>query len=226
MNFIYNLNAVALEKEEFDRVVSQVLKKPEYRHLNHNYLDIAEKIRNMIKEWIEAWLEKLFNAGEKLNTSAFGISNGIVIIGAILLVIFVIMLFLSMRKIVGKNKKVKTIYGEEINSTTTAEGLRDKAREYENHGNYREAIRISFISLLLKMSEKNLLYLDETKTNSEMTEALRNNGFAYIGLFQSLTYLFNEVWFGHKRIYEDDYSLWERNMDELWNGVLCIENKG
>lgn len=226
MNFISNLNAMALNKEEFDKAVSQVLNKAEYRRLNRDYIDITDRIRNMIKEWIEVWLEKFFNVGDKLGTSAFGISNGIVIVGAIVLVILVIALFLSMRKIVGKNKKVKTIYGEEINSTTTAEGLRDKAREYKNHGNYREAIRISFISLLLKMSEKNLLYLDETKTNGEMVSMLENNGFAYSGLFKNLTYLFNEVWFGHKKIYEDEYSIWEMKMEELWNGVLCIEKKG
>lgn len=225
MNFIYNLNAVVLKKEEFNEAVRQVLKRPEYRYLNRNYIDMAERIRNIITERIKAWLEKFFNAGDKLNSSAFGISNGIVIIGAILLIMLVIIFFLSMKKIVGKNKKVKKIYGEEINTATTAEGLRDKARGYRNHENYREAIRIGFISLLLKMSEKDLLYLDETKTNSEMTEILKNNGFEYTGLFQNITHLFNEVWFGHKRVHEDEYNLWERKMDELWSGVLCIENK-
>lgn len=225
MNFIYYINAM-IRKDEFDRIVNQVLKKPEYRRLRGDYIDIVDRIRSIITKWVEAWLEKLFDAGDKLGTSAFGISNVIVIIGSILLVIFVIILFLSIRKILGKNKKVKTIYGEEINSTTTAEGLRIKAGEYKKHGDYREAIRIGFISLLLKMSEKSLLYLDETRTNSEITEILKNIGFKYTGLFQSLTYLFNEVWFGHKKIYEDEYILWEKKMDELWNGVLCIENKG
>ncbi len=225
MNFIYSLNAVILKKEEFDKIVNQILQKPEYRRLSTDYMDITERIRNMILGWIEAWIEKLFNAGDKLNTPAIGISNTIVTVGAVLLVIFIILLFLSMRKIVGKNKKIKTIYGEEINSATTAEGLRDKAKGCKNNGNYREAIRIGFISLLLKMNEKNLLYLDETKTNSEMLEILKKNGFEYIKLFQSLTYLFNEVWFGHKTIHEDEYSLWEMKMDELWNGVLSVENK-
>ncbi|TAH63281.1 MAG: hypothetical protein EWM50_03215 [Gottschalkiaceae bacterium] len=62
-------------------------------------------------------------------------------------------------------------------------------------------------------------------TNSEMIQVLKAKGFKQIGLFQKLTYLFNEVWFGHKNIHEKEYDLWERNMEELWNGVLCIENK-
>ncbi len=226
MNFNYYVNAATLKKEEFDRVVSKILNKAEYRYLQKDYVDIVERIRNTIREWLEALLEKLFNMENKLNTSSFGISNGIVIIGLILLVIFVIILFLSMKKAVGKNKKIKTIFGEEISSTTTAEGLRNKSREFKNHGDYREAIRIGFISILLKMNENNILYLDETKTNEEMAKILKNSNFKYTGLFQGLTYLFNEAWFGHKEIHEYEFSLWEGKMDELWNGVLSIENKG
>lgn len=226
MNFIYYLNTIGLKKEEFDKAVSQVLNKSEYRSLRYDYVDIAGRIRNTLMEWIKRWLEGLFNAGDKLDTSTLGISNGIVIVGSIFLVFLVIILFFSMKKIVGKNKKVKIIYGEEIGNTTTAEGLRNKAAEYKEHGNYREAIRVSFISLLLKMSEKNLLFLDETKTNSEMIQILTNNDFEYIELFENLTYLFNKAWFGHKKIHEDEYGLWEKNMDELWNGVLVNENKG
>lgn len=226
MNIVYYINTSTLKKDEFDKVVAEVLKRPEYKRLHGDYVNFIDRIRNIIMDWIKAWLERLFSMEDKLGAPAFGISNGIVIIGLILLVFLVIILFFSMKKIVGKNQKVRTIFGEEISATTTAEGLRNKASEYKSQGDYREAIRIGFISLLLKMNEKNLLYLDETKTNEEMTKILKNNDFKYIRLFQSITYLFNEAWFGHKSIQEDEFSLWEGKMDELWNGVLSIENKG
>lgn len=225
MKFIYYINANLLEKEEFDRVVGQVLKKAEYRRLQKDYIDIIEKVRNTIMEWLEVILEKLFSMEAKLGTSAFGISNGIVIICLILLVILVIVFFLSMKKVIGKSKTVKTIYGEKISSSTKSEDLRNKAIEYREHGDYREAIRVGFISLLLKMNEKNLLYLDPTKTNEEMANILRNKNFIYVDIFQSLIYLFNEAWFGHKKIHEEEFYLWEEKLDELWNGVLNIEAK-
>lgn len=225
MNFIYYLNGTTLIKEDFDRVVGEILNKAEYRRLQNDYADIIERIRNTIMEWIEVILEKFFSMEGKLGTSAFGISNGIVIICLMLLVILVIVLFLSMKRVVGQNRTVRTIYGEKISSSTTAEGLRNKAIEYRKHGYYREAIRVGFISLLLKMDEKNLLYLDPAKTNEEMVAILRNSNFKYVDIFQSLTYLFNEAWFGRKKIHEEEFSLWEKKLDELWNGVLGIESK-
>ncbi len=226
MNIINYINALTLKKDEFDKVVTEVIKGPEYKRLHGEYVNFIDRIRNMIMDLIKDWLERLFNMEEKLGAPVFGISNGIVIIGLILLVFLVIILILSMKKIVGKNKKIRTIFGEKISSTTTAEGLRYKAGEYKNQGNYRDSIRVSFISLLLKMNEKNLLFLDKTKTNEEITRILKNRNFKYIGLFQSLTFIFNEAWFGHKSIKEDEFSMWEGKMDELWNGVLNIEDKG
>lgn len=225
MNFIYSLSATIIQRGEFDKAVKQVLKKPVYRHLDKNYVDITERIRNIITDWLNKWMEKIFNASQNMESYSFGLSNGIVIIGTIILIILIIMLIMSMRKIIYKNKNVKKIYGEKINNTTTAEGLREKSREFKEGGDYREAVRLEFISLLVKMNEKNLLYIDEAMTNSEMIQVLKAKGFKQIGLFQKLTHLFNEVWFGHKNIHEKEYDLWERNMEELWNGVLCIENK-
>lgn len=224
MNFIYSLSAIIVQRKDFDNAIKQVLKKPVYRYLNKSYIDITERIRNIIIDWVNKWIEKAFDASQNLGAFSFGLSNGIVIIGTIILVILVVMLFLSMRKILNKNKKIKEIYGEKI-SNTTAEDLKEKSRKLKADGNYREAIRVGFISLLVKMNEKNILYLDEAKTNNEMIQTLKTEGFKYVELFQKITYLFNEVWFGHKIIRENEYNLWERNIEELWNEVLCIEIK-
>ena len=75
------------------------------------------------------------------------------------------------------------------------------------------------------MNEANLLYLDEAKTNSELTTALRKNEFANIDLFEKVTKLFNEVWYGHRVINDEIYESWDNMIQVLENGVYGSENK-
>ncbi|WP_432666376.1 DUF4129 domain-containing protein [Wukongibacter baidiensis] len=211
-------------KEKFDETIEEILQKLEYRHLR-DYADLMERLKEKIVSWIETLLRSIHFDERGIVRSAPSISNGVIIIGCILIALIVVLIVLSIKRMVKKEKKVIKILGEIIDEKTTKESLKDRAKRLKDLGEYREALRYGFIALLLQMKNANLLYLDETQTNSELTRALRKSNFKGIELFESVTGLFNKVWYGHKEIDEETYESWENMLLVLENGVYAIEDK-
>lgn len=211
-------------KEKFDETIEVILNRLEYRHLGE-YLDMMEKFKERIVSWIESWLKSISFRQEEIREAIPSISNAVIVVGTTMVVIIIILLILYVKKIVKKDKKIRTILGEVIDDDTTKEGLKEKASRLKGLGEYREALRYSFISLLFQMNEKNLLYLDDTKTNSELVNILKKSDFININLFEKATGLFNEVWYGHRIINKEMYESWENMIQVLEKGVYGIENK-
>lgn len=210
-------------RESFDKTIEEILNKLQYQHLRQ-YTDIMEGITEQINSWIKNWLRVDFQH-EEITSTASSISNGVVVIGSILIVLIVIFIILNIKKMVKKDKKVKRILGEIIDEKTTEEELKERARSYKKLGEYREALRYSFIALLFQMHGKNLLHLDETQTNSEIVSMLRRDNFMNIELFEKAVGLFNETWYGHRIVNNDTYKAWEDIIRVLENGVCGCESK-
>lgn len=209
-------------KEKFDKTIEQILNSPKYKHFNESYIDIMEKFKQRIISWLESWLKSLDINSEKISRAVPSASNGVMIVGTIIIILIIILMFLSIRKMIKKDKKVKRILGEIIDEKTTTEGLYAKAKKFKELNQYRDALRYSFIALLFLMNENNLLRLDETQTNSEIVYELRKNKFKNIDLFEDTANLFNKVWYGHKIIDEKAYESWEKTIEALNDGVNDI----
>lgn len=218
-----SMKIIPPSREEFDAVVEKILGKFEYRHLRNGYKDLIDRIRTSIEDWLRKWLEGKTIKFNEAGDTPFYLSNGVLIFAIVLIVLIILLLFLLLHRMLGKNAKVKRIYGEIIDEKTTTEQLLDKSNKCKEKGDYREAIRYGFIAVLVKLNEKNLLYLDEAMTNSEMINLLRKNDFEYSEAFEGLVSIFNQVWYGHKAVNEDKYSSWEGLIDILLKGVMSIE---
>ncbi|WP_432403054.1 hypothetical protein [Wukongibacter sp. M2B1] len=211
-------------KEIFDETIEKILQKIEYRHLR-DYADLMERLEKRIISWIEELLRSVnFDESEIVRTAP-SISNGVIIIGCVLIALMTVLIMLYIKRMIKKEKKIIRILGEVIDNKTTKESLKERAKRLKGLGKYREALRYSFIALLFQMNNANLLYLDETQTNSEITSNLRKSNFKCIELFENVTDLFNKVWYGHKKIDEEIYESWENMVTVLENGVYGIEDK-
>jgi len=210
-------------KEKFDTIVEEILGRLEYRHLKNDYLDLIERFKQTIEKWISKWLEgKTFNYNDIGDASKY-LSNVVIIITIVLIVLLILFGILFLNKILGKNAKVKRIYGELIDEKTTTELLLNKSLKCKENGDYREAIRYGFIAVLVKFNESNILHLDEAMTNGEMINILRKSNFTHLETFEEIVSVFNQVWYGHKDIDEEKYSSWENMTHKLLKGVMSIE---
>ncbi len=106
-------------------------------------------------------------------------------------------------KLFGKSKEKGTVvtiedtHIEEIDFTTM---IQDSERE----GNYRNAIRYQYLSLLKNLSAKQLISWDFQKTNTDYYRELSNPQDKE--QFKKLSYLYDHVWYGEFAIDQHAYN--------------------
>lgn len=211
---------------EFENTLNRVLDKPSYRHLRYSVEGTLEKLKEALQQWLEKRLDSIFESRGAINPATAGdISNLLMVVGLTIIFAVIIIIAVRINKTMDDTTKVREILGEQIDDKTTPTGLRRKAADYEAEGKLRLAIRYDFIGLLLLMHNKNLVYLDEAKTNEELYKALNSRGFVGAGEFKKLTALFNSSWYGHKAPHQEAYNGWKQNIGELWKEVLAYEEK-
>lgn len=216
----------SLTRTEFDKAVDRVLSRPEYVHLKGGIQDFFESIKEAIGHWFRKVLEKVFS--DLSPSSSIPKSTAIVflIIGLIGFLAIVVFIAVKASRTFSRKPAIKEILGEKIGAGTTTNSLREKAAAYMKNGEYRLAVRYEYIALLLFMHEKNVIYLDETKTNDEITTYLAKKDFKPISVFRDLVQLFNASWYGHKTLQGTMYEKWRNDSNLIWSTVNEIKEKG
>ncbi|WPC44566.1 hypothetical protein [Clostridium sp. JS66] len=212
-------------RDEFDRAVYDVLQRSEYNHPKDNITNFIDKIKEIIEKKVSEMLQGIFLSKGSVHSISNNISTLFIIVGLLLIFTIIVIIIVKASKVFNKDAKIREILGEKIDERTTPDSLRQKADNFEKEGEFREAIRYDFIALLLLMHEKNLIYLDETKTNEEINNYLRKNEFSMISVFEYLMNIFNSSWYGHKICEENLYDSWTKYVNKLWSGVVTYENK-
>jgi hypothetical protein len=213
-------------KPEFDSKISEILQKTEYKHLRGGIRDFIERIREAIKEWLIKMLQNTFSNLSEVPSISDKLSTAFIILGMLILLAIIISIVVKTSKAFHKKERIKEILGERIDQRTTPQSLRQKAADFEQSGDFRLAVRYDFIALLLLMHENSLLYLDETKTNEEIYNYLRENSFSRLQLFRSLINIFNSTWYGHKLYSKSMYDQWKVELNLLWSEVIKYEEAG
>jgi hypothetical protein len=209
---------------EFDDTVQDILKRAEYTHLKNPISDLINKLKDMISEALERWFKKNLSNLDNGAAVSEALSTVFMIVGILAIVVIIVIIIVKVNKTFERKKRIKEILGEKIDERTTPRGLRQKASSFSEAGDLRQAIRFEFIALLLLMHEKNLVYLDETKTNEEIFKYLRKNNFERAELFKNTADIFNYTWYGHKALKEESYKQWSSSFEVLWNGVIKHES--
>ncbi len=211
---------------EFENTINRVLDRPSHRHLRYSIEGIIERLKEALQQWLEKRLDSIFEKGGPINPASAGdISNLLMVIGLTVIVAIIIIIAVRVNKTMDDATRVREILGEKIDEKTTPATLRKKAADYEEEGKLRLAIRFDFIALLLLMHNKNLTYLDETKTNEELYKALISKGFSRAVEFKAVIALFNSSWYGHRAPLQEEYNGWKQRIGELWKEVLGHEEK-
>jgi len=111
--------------------------------------------------------------------------------------------------------KVKSLKNQELNEpiteTTTIENIEqlntisfeNQIATAENNQNYRLALRLYYLWLLKKLTEKELVFFHIKKTNQDYCNELKNTEWS--GDFELCTYHYNYVWFGKFALNEAQY---------------------
>lgn len=212
-------------KTEFDEAVGEVIKKPGYRHLTGGFLDFIKGMKEGIREWLLGILKKAFSNLENAPEISESLSTLFMIIGLLLIIGIIVFIIVRVSKTFDRRASIGEILGEKIDDKATPRSLRERAQDFTQRGEFRQAIRYDFIAVLLLMHEKNILFLDESKTGGEIYSHLRKNKFQGAALFKQLVGIFNAAWYGHKPLEKKLYDEWSSTLNSIWNGVIEGEKK-
>lgn len=215
-----------ITQTKFDDTVDNILKRPEYKTLTSGITDLIDKIKQYLMEKVADLFSKAFKNVKPSAALADKVSTIIIIITILLIAAIVILVIVKINKKLNKKARIKEILGEKIDENDTPETLKEKAKKFQEQGDYRQAIRFDFISLLFLMHTKSIVYLDQTKTNDEIYNYLKNSNFSNLEKFNILIKVFNFTWYGHNSSSKEMFENWENNIDTIWNEVIKYEEKG
>lgn len=200
-------NILLSHKENFNKTVDEIINSSKYAHLKEN----------LSPEFYER-LEDSFNKilPQKRLYSDIGTVSG----QGLFFVVFTLLLIILMIYLINTRKKEfvaeeRLIYGEILDQKTNYEGLYEKALEREAHGDFKDAVRLHFISILVHMNEKSLWLLDDAKTNQEILAHLKKKGFRKANVFKGMADYFHYVWYGDKQIDSLAFSDYKEKAQEI-----------
>ncbi len=98
---------------------------------------------------------------------------------------------------------------------TDPEAVRNQAHECFQRGEYRQAIRYLYLSLLLHLDKTGLLKYDLAKTNGEYLGDIRVSMIEKAEGFASLTRFFEQKWYGMEESSAGDFQQCEKTFVEL-----------
>ena len=70
-------------------------------------------------------------------------------------------------------------------------------------GNFRLAVRLQYLQVLKKLSDKGYIDWRINKTNTDYVDEIKSKSFS--GMFTRLTFDFEYVWYGEKQVNQEEF---------------------
>ena len=215
------------DKAQLERSrLGAILSQPEYRP--------AEIRESSLRQWLRQakdYLRRLFGGllpGSAASSDA-GLSDQLTRVQKVALLITVPLSFYALwrlarryrlrRKVVPLNSD-EEVLGLRVSPDHPPAELIEEAKRLAAAGQYREAIRFSFIAAILDLSRKKILTAEPARTNRDYLHALRQRE-DLLPVFARLTGLFEEFWYGQKEASLEDYA----NVGQLVSTVCTDQNQ-
>ena len=97
---------------------------------------------------------------------------------------------------------------------------RMRAYKYSQEGDYRNAIRYLYLSLLLHMDKSGLLTYDVSKTNGEYLGEVYSSIGGKVESFASVTLFFERKWYGMEESSAGDFHRYEEELLDAQNSII------
>ncbi|GAC1397016.1 MAG: hypothetical protein NVSMB56_12010 [Pyrinomonadaceae bacterium] len=191
------LNAI-LHRKEFDEKTEQ------------------SALRRFLKRFVE-WLKNLFPSWKPLpsngadNSSLIAVSRLIIYALLAVLLSFIVWRFVLplLRRRAQRNKVAnegaRIVLGESLEAGQSGADLLREADRLAREGDWRGAIRKSYIALLCELGDRKIVRLAQHKTNRDYLRDLRPHPMLY-GEMQMLTENFERHWYGFRDANADDWT--------------------
>lgn len=176
-----------------------------------------EKKESTIKKWTKRIWDQLISLLAKLfgsrnpqvgNSGTGSVAAVRIIVTLILLAAAsfgLVKLFQKLRRRRKKDDEVREVLGEELPEDITAADLLNNARQLAGNGDFRSAIRRTYIALLCELEQRGKVRLHRAKTNRDYLDELKPEPALY-PTFSVMTGAFEHIWYGQEPATETEFN--------------------
>jgi hypothetical protein len=188
--------------------LNNILARPEYQPAQEKESMLQGWI-NKIKNFIYLLLQKLLGGSStrEQNTGLVTLFRALVFLAAVAFLVFGAVKLAQrlhrLKKAEG-GSEAREILGEEMAEEATAADLFSQAVDLARQGEYRKAIRRTYVALLCELEQRGKLRLHRTKTNRDYIDAMRSEQLLF-PRFSVITNSFERVWYGQEGATEEEF---------------------
>ena len=190
-------------------IVKMTRESPDARKTTMKEILAREEFSGSQKSAADQWLGSLlrrapvfdgFGSGE--GSKAVSITLSIIVLVLFLLLLAHVLARLGLGRLLGsQSMETEDIYA----GPDSPRGALDEASRAASSGDFRTALRLVYLAVLLRLDERDLIRFDRTGTNWEYLAALRGNP-EFHQLLRPVTVTFDRKWYGREAAGESDYT--------------------
>lgn len=204
----------------FETAMQEVLEGPRYDILTGRAIDYQQVIMEAIGRALISLLERIYlNMPDspaynlELITLIFVIVAALVLLGASTGLAY---FFLRRRgRRATSEAATQALFDDIAQGRFSLSELLRLSREYEEKRQFRDAVRHSYIAVLVALDEKRTISVDKSKTNAQLARELNQAAPGLHSPFVAVVDMFHQSWFGLKTVEEEGYYSFRSKTEEL-----------
>lgn len=201
-------------EKEVKESIGHILSASEYQPAKEKPPSLLKALFDKLVELVKKIYEKL-NFSKKISNFIFGktlspaSALAINIIGVLILLgVLVLLVFFIVRNLRNSKRMRQDEDAMILSTIKDPEALEQKALEFCNKGDYKQALRFLYIALLIRLNEMNLIKIDKSKTNKQYLNEIMNNKPEIHSDVSEFTGDFNKYWYGDRNVDRIKFEFW------------------
>ena len=200
--------------ESRKQMVGEILSRKEFRNSQLSTLDkalqrVGDKVNRAIG-WVAKHMSKLPGLPEKTAETL-----GVIVIIIFVIIVASIILRLSLSR---RYSREEIEENDLYDGPASSKKALDEAGRFAQNGDFRSALRLVYLAVLLDLDDRELIRFDRTGTNWEYYRALKGHSKIQSTL-RPVTMTFDRKWYGHEQASDEDY----RTFVEAYQAVAASE---
>lgn len=212
-----------MEFEDLSEKIAKLAGDYQYREPPDALVKLQEVITNFLRAVADFFKQFRIEIPGISNTSAVGdaLQITLVALGALALAALVYLAWTRMSHL-NNQAKLARKGAQSLKVQLDSAGWKEQAIQFAQREKFREAVRAAHLSLLYALDEAGIIEYTPTRSNFEYYYALDSQKRLNRG-FRSLTERVEEIWFGDRPAYKEDYENCMRQLETLASEIEELE---
>lgn len=145
----------------------------------------------------------------------------VILLAAALLIVFIIARKTKLYRMFYKDHEIQQLGFQEIELSSSEFDFDKEISKEFSRKNYRNAVRLLHLKILKILASNGMIHPGKDKTNRDYLKEIRDENLR-MG-FMDLTGIYNQIWYGHYPLSEEDYNRFAGDFNHFTQTVYAIK---